>query len=215
MNDCEDKNRMNKIKKKYYEYLYEPLPRWSSYWYQIHEVMQLKPKIVLEIGVGNKVVSNYLKECGLNIATMDIDRSLAPNIVASVINIPKPADSFDVVLAAEVLEHLPYKEFVPALCEIQRVTKRYAVISLPHWGRIFSLILKIPALPWMRFLWKMPGFKRHFKGKNGHFWEIGKRGFSLSRIKKDISIAGFDIINDYIILEYPYHHFFVLRKQIR
>lgn len=199
-------------KNKYYDFAYEPLPRWASYWYQIHEVLSHNPKKVLEIGVGNRVVTHYFKNAGVAVTTLDVEESLGPDVVASVTDMPLSDASHDVVLAAEVLEHLPFEDFSKALAEIHRVTSRWAVISLPHWGSVVAGAFKIPLLPWLRFVLKLPGFKRHIMSQNGHYWEIGKRGYPLGRIKRAMREAGFEIIRDYIIIEYPYHHFFTLKK---
>ncbi|OJI07347.1 hypothetical protein BK004_01280 [bacterium CG10_46_32] len=200
-------------KNKYYDFLYEPLPRWSSYWYQIHEVLSRNPKTVLEVGVGNHVVTEYLKHAGVSVTTLDVEKKLAPDVVASVTAIPLADASHDVVLAAEVLEHLPFEDFSKALAEINRVTKQHAVISLPHWGSVIAGTLKVPMFPWLRFVWKLKGFKRHILSQNGHYWEIGKAGYPLGRVKREMHKAGFEIIKDYVIIEYPYHHFFILKKQ--
>lgn len=200
-------------KNKYYDFSYEPLPRWGSYWYQIHEVLSRNPEKVLEIGIGNQVVTQYFKDAGVSITTLDVEKTLGPDMVASVTQMPLPDASHDMVLAAEVLEHVPYEDFPKALKEINRVTSRYAVISLPHWGSVVAGAFKIPLLPWLRFVWKFPGFKRHGISQSGHHWEIGKAGYPLGRIKKAMHEAGFEIVNDYLIVEYPYHHFFVLEKK--
>lgn len=197
---------------KYYDFVYESLPRWTSYWYQIHEVLSLQPKSVLEIGIGNQVVTQYLKDAGISVTTLDVEPTLKPDVIASVTSMPLPDENQDTVLAAEVLEHLPFEDFSKALKEINRVTRRFAVISLPHWGCVIAGMVKVPLLPWLRFVWKLPGFKRHVILKNGHYWEIGKRGHALGRIKRTMREAGFKVIKDYVIVEYPYHHFFVLEK---
>lgn len=197
---------------KYYDWAYESLPRWVSYWYQIHAVLSLSAKSVLEIGIGNQVVTDYLKTVGLAVTTLDIDPDLKPDIVASVTKMPVQDESFDAVLAAEILEHLPWQDFSIALAELRRATKKYAVISLPHWGSALAAAIKIPAFPWLRAVLKLPGWKKHSLDVNGHYWEIGKRGYSLNRVKKIMRQAGFTIVRDYIIVDYPYHHFFVLTK---
>jgi len=190
---------------------YDNRDRWMSYWQQIESVLSLEPKKVLEIGIGNKTVTNYLREHGVEVVTLDINENLKPDIVASVEKMTLPDESFDVVLAAEILEHLPFEKFETCLKEIKRVTKKYAVISLPHWGWTFYLIFKAPLLKKIQFLFKISGVLKHkFNGE--HFWEIGKKCYPLSKIKKEIERAGFRILKDFITPDSPYHHFFVLEK---
>lgn len=190
---------------------YDNRDRFVSYWQQIESILSLKPTKVLEIGIGNKTVANYLCGKGVEVITLDADEKLKPDIVASVEKIPVPDGSFDAVLAAEILEHLPFDNFLGSLKEIYRIAKRGAIISLPHWGWTFYFILKIPFLRRFEILFKIPGLLKHrFNGE--HYWEIGKRGYSLSKIKKEIQNAGFKIVKDFITPDSPYHHFFILEK---
>ena len=93
----------------YFNIEYDSKSRWISYWYQINEVINLKPKSVLEIGVGNKTVSDYLTKIGFRVKTCDLDKSLKPDVVANILNLPFKIDSFDVVLCAEVLKTIYFK----------------------------------------------------------------------------------------------------------
>lgn len=191
------------------KYIYSS--RWMSYWYQIMEVLRLNPKNVLEIGVGNNIASTYLKNSGLELKTLDIDEKLNPDVVASVLGMPFRDNCFDVVLCAEVLEHLPFEDFPRALKEIKRVSRKHVVLSLPQWGWTFYLGFKMPLFKKVKIFFKIPWFLRHkFNGE--HYWEIGKRGYPWSKIKKSILDSGFQIMKDYITPESPYHHFFILRK---
>ncbi|NOY35618.1 MAG: class I SAM-dependent methyltransferase, partial [bacterium] len=113
--------------KQHYFENYDHKARWLSYYYQIREIK--KGEKVLEIGIGNGTVADYLRKRS-SIVTMDIDKELNPDIVGDVLNIPFENKEFDVVLCAEVLEHLPFEYFEKALKEIRRVGKR-AIISLP------------------------------------------------------------------------------------
>lgn len=190
---------------------YDNRDRWISYWQQIESVLLLEPQKVLEVGIGNKTVTNYLRERGIEVVTLDINESLKPDIIASVEKMPLSDNSFDVVLAAEILEHLPFEKFSISLKEIRRVTKKYAIISLPHWGWTFFLIFKAPLLKKIQFLFKISGVLRHkFNGE--HYWEIGKRNYPFSKIEKEIQNAGFKIVKDFITPDSPYHHFFILEK---
>jgi len=195
----------------YFSKEYNDSGRWVSYWYQIREVLELNPKNILIVGKGDGLVPLYLKMRGLNIVTLDSDQSLNPDIKASVLNMPLDGDSFDVVLCAEVLEHLPYDEFSKALSEIKRVAKFGAILSLPHFGPAIRFLLKLPLLSEVKFLWKLPYPRQHvFKGE--HYWEIGRQGYSLGKIREEIKKSGFLLTKDYVIFENPLHHFFILKK---
>ena len=190
---------------------YDDKRRWASYWYQIKEILDFNPKIVLIIGKGNGLVSEYLKLMGIKIVVLDIDEALKPDVIASVLKIPFADNEFHAVLCAQVLEHLPYEDFSKAISEIKRVAKIGAVISLPHFGPVIRFLFKFPILPEIKFMIKVPYPKVH-KFKSEHYWEIGKRGYSFKKIKKEIMKSGLAIEKDYIIFENPLHHFFILRK---
>ncbi|MCX6813449.1 MAG: class I SAM-dependent methyltransferase [Candidatus Azambacteria bacterium] len=195
----------------YFSKEYNDSKRWVSYWHQVKEVLACKPENVLVIGKGNGLVSEYLKLDGIKIITLDINKHLKPDVVASVLTMPLGDDTFDAVLCAQVLEHLSYGEFEKSLREIRRVTKRCAIISLPHFGPVIKFCLKIPLLPSLKFIVKLPYPRKHvFKGE--HCWEIGKRGYPMRKIKKDIINSGLIIEKDFIVFENPLHHFFVLKK---
>jgi len=200
----------------YFAPSYDSKERFISYWHQINELTQLKPSSILEIGIGNGLVSNYLKQRGYNVTTMDIDFRLDPDVVASVTCIPFANDSFDVVACFEVLEHLPYEQFYLSLREIHRVSKNHAVLSLPDTNLVYRLYILIPKIGEIRKLIRLPRLKtpRHvFDGQ--HYWEIGKAGTNLQRIMKDIERAGFTLIKTYRIFEAPYYRFFVLKKEYK
>lgn len=195
----------------YFSKEYNDSKRRMSYWYQVKEVLACKPENVLVIGKGNGLVPEYLKLDGIKIITLDINKHLKPDVVASVLTMPLGDNTFDTVLCAQVLEHLPYGEFEKSLREIRRVTKRCAIISLPHFGPVIKFYLKIPLLPPLKFIVKLPYPRKHvFKGE--HCWEIGKRGYPMRKIKKDIVNSGLIIEKDFIVFENPLHHFFVLKK---
>ncbi len=190
---------------------YNDKKRWASYWHQAREILQFNPSGVLVVGEGNGLISEYFKLQGLKTVTLDVDKLLNPDVVASVLNMPFKDNEFDAVLCAEVLEHLPYGDFNKALSEIKRIAKNHAVISLPHFGPAIRFLLKIPLLPKLKLIFKLPyPIKHQFKGE--HYWEIGKRNYSVKKIKSDMKNAGFIIEKDYLVFENPLHHFFVLKK---
>ncbi len=191
---------------------YADRDRWMSYWHQLLGVLRFNPDSALVVGKGDGLVSDVLRKKIAKVTTIDIDRDLNPDIAASVENIPLADNSFDVVLCAEVLEHLPFEKFKKCLLEIKRVARENIILSLPHFGPPVKLFLKIPFLREMKLFFKMPIPMPH-KYSGEHYWEIGKRGYPVKKIKKTIESSGLKIINDFIAPESPYHHFFVINKK--
>jgi len=183
--------------------------RFISYYHQLREVLRHHPSSVLEIGVGDSVFGSFLTHnTGVRYESVDVAEDLKPDTVANVTDLPFPDESFDIVCAFEVLEHLPFEEFDQALKEMSRVAQRYIAISVPHFGPMLSFSIKIPFLPLFRLALKLPYPKRHiFNGQ--HYWEIGKRGYPVSLIRKKLAQHG-RIVADFVPWGSEYHHFFVL-----
>ncbi len=204
------------VDKEHYNFKkYCKLNRWVSYWNQINEIISLKPQTVLEIGPGDGVVSHYLQNnAGIDYTSVDIAADLHPDIVSSVDDLKIDDNSFDIACCFEVLEHLPFEKFDKSLQELGRVSKKYVIISLPHWGRNYALSIKIPGFKKIKLHKKISPVPKKHKFDGEHYWEIGKKNYSVKLIRKKIKQAGFIIKKDYIDFDSPFHHFFVLEKKI-
>jgi len=185
--------------------------RFASYAYQLSEVLRLAPKNVLEIGIGNGLVSYMLRKGGIDVSTLDFDALVEPDIVASVTDIPLPDNSFDIVASFEVLEHIPYAQVQKALSEIRRVCRRGAVISLPDKGR--RCRLRIPLLGRRQFMLELPFWPvRDRPLGSHHYWEVNGRGHPVKQILACMTSAGFRAECSFCPWEMPEHRFFRLRK---
>lgn len=189
---------------------YADIARFASYGYQLREIFATRPSSVLEVGVGDGVVGNYLRlHAGIAYTSLDFAEDLSPDVVGDVRCVPFPDKSFDTACAFEVLEHLPFKDFESAVHELARVARKYALVSLPHFGPPVKFSLKLPLLPEIRFAKKVPVPRPHqFNGQ--HYWEIGKRGYPVARIRAVLARYG-TIEREFVPFENQYHHFFVLR----
>lgn len=183
--------------------------RFVSYQAQLAEIMRAKPASIMEVGVGDQVVGQYLKNnTPIAYTGVDIADDVGADVIAPVTQLPFEDNSFDVSCAFEVLEHLPFDQFQPALTELARVARTHVLLSLPHFGPMLSFAFKIPFLPRVRLAYKIPFPKEHaFNGQ--HYWEIGKRGYSIARIRAELRKHG-RIVSDFVPFESPYHHFFTL-----
>lgn len=183
--------------------------RFVSYYHQLREVLALKPRSVLEVGVGDKVFGSFLKNnTSVAYTSLDVAEDLQPDTVGSILDLPFANNSFDVVCAFEVLEHLPYAKVDQALAELTRVARSHVVLSVPHFGPMLSFSLKIPFLPKLRLQLKLPFAKEHrFNGQ--HYWELGKRGYSVEEFRQKLELHG-RLVRDFVPFNSEYHHFFVL-----
>ena len=198
----------------YNDLSYNDKGRFNSFWHQIDAAIKFKPKKVLEIGTGNGFVKFVLEKNGVRVITADIDKELNPDILASVLELPLEDNSFDIAMCCQVLEHLPYENFVPALKEIRRVVKNGLVLSLPDLQRVYRFNLQLPVIGEIKFLYKLPRLspiKWEFNGE--HYWNISCKGYELKRIMTDIESAGFRIEQTFSVYEMSWHRFFILRKQ--
>ncbi len=184
--------------------------RFVSYYWQLKTVLSRKPQSVLEIGVGDKVFGDFIKNnTAVAYTSVDIAEDLKPDVIGSILKLPFPEKSFDIVCAFEVLEHLPFEEFDRAIGELSRVAREYVIVSVPHFGPMLSFSLKIPLIPQIQIAFKIPYPKRHtFNGQ--HYWELGKKGYPGSLMRQKISQHG-KLVSDFVPFNSAYHHFFVLK----
>lgn len=201
------------MKKKPNKIVYDKKWQFCSYWHQIDEIVKCNPQSVLEIGVGNKFLYEYLLKIKVNAISLDINKDLLPNVVGNVIKIPFRSNTFEVVGCFEVLEHLPFKNFLDAILELHRVTKNKVIISLPDANKYFLLNLSIPLYGIVKRIFTHNIYLKNFnKVCEEHYWEIGLKNCNLYKIITKIQQAGFTIEASYRVYENPYHRFFILRK---
>ena len=75
----------------------------------------MNPINILEVGVGNKTVSNYLRFLKYAVDTCDFDPDLKPDYLADVRSLPFQNEEYACILVCQVLEHIPFSDFSQAL----------------------------------------------------------------------------------------------------
>lgn len=174
----------------------------------------LKNFSVLEVGPSHGQVTNYLRKFGVQITTIDTKPEYTPDVVGSVFAMPFADNSFDMIVVCEVLEHYPFADFQKALAELKRVTRKTVLLSMPDARRILcGISFKPPFLKEVRFAVRIPTFTRHVPDlPGGHHWEIGKRGYPPSRVRRVIEKAGFRVVNEQVLYDTPKNHYFLVEK---
>ena len=208
----------NNIQTKIYKHEnYDDMERFISYYQQVKFITDLNPEHVLEIGIGNKTLVNYMKEHNLPIQTCDIDKNLDPDFVGDIRDLPLESESFDVVCAFQILEHISFDEVGKALDELYRVSKKYVIISVPYTPVHFEMIIR-STITYRLFnkhkislFLKSEKLSRLWEYDGQHYWEMGKRNYTRKKVK-DLLKSKFRIIREKRI-DLGYQYFFVLQKK--
>jgi len=200
------------VKPEHYQRPYMNLLRMMTYWYQAEAVWDCGGHSVLEVGMGMGLTGWMLRRWGLATTELDIDPALRPNCVGDVRAMPFADGSFDTTLIAEVLEHLPYDEFIACLDELRRVTRRHVVLTLPCALVGIHLGINLPILePFFCSVGLRQWTRPRYDGQ--HYWELDRRGYPKRRIRQAIRSAGFEVDKEFRPGLSLYNYFFVLRKQ--
>jgi len=192
---------------------YNTKSRWLSYWHQISEALEISPDNILLIGKGSGVTENsirLLSKGKVNILTVDINNSVAPDTVGEAVNLPFKNEAFDVSLCCQVLEHLPFQLFSNALNELKRVTRKRVILSLPHGRKYIRIACNAPFLGEKNLIIKNPLTKKHCISRK-HCWEIG-RSVSYKQVINQITKI-FEIDKEFLNEINCNHRFFILKRK--
>jgi len=113
---------------------------------RIESVLKLiPPKVtsILDVGCGdgritNRLAGKYPRVVGVDISEAALQHVKTEKVKASAESLPFSDRSFDLVLATELLEHLPKAIYYKAIAEMKRVAKEWIVISVP-WKEQLSI----------------------------------------------------------------------------
>ena len=201
---------------------YDTIERFGSYWVQIHEALQIQPKTLLEVGPGRYMFHDYLQRHGVEVTLLDIEPPELPGAIGTVTELPFQNNAFDVSVAFEVLEHIPFEDFRTALAELGRVARSRVIISIPDCRYYFRVLVNAPSIAHRKShafqLQFMVSFPRIFHRKvppaapGGHIWEMGRSGYPLGKVIAQTP-SNLRLINHYRLWNNPFHHTFVFEKQ--
>ena len=192
-------------------YLGLEFQRLLSYRYQLMYAARLPRESMLIIGKGDGLVPGVLKAAGTHVTIADINPLLTPDVIADVRTLPFSDRALDASLCCQVLEHLPFDQFKPALSELRRVTRSHLILSLPDSRRHWRLRLEFGTIQ-LDCQGSIPRWRFRKLAKDlakiGHHWEIGVRRFPISRVERDIRASGWEVLEMTRVHELPWHTFF-------
>lgn len=115
---------------------------------QILEMIPADVQNILDVGCGNGAITNVLAK---SMDVTAVDRSKAAlkfvntkKIEASADAIPLPDRAFDLVFSSEMLEHLDDDTLEGTVKELDRLTKKYLLLSVPNDENPDKLSIRCP-----------------------------------------------------------------------
>jgi hypothetical protein len=191
-------------------------PNFSqSYMLQMRTIHSLKCKSVLEIGAGEGFTRRNLKTLGYKYHICDVIDTFEPDYRCSLEDL-KVTEDYEIVCAFQMLEHIPYEDFLRGLKKMSSIASKYVVISVPYnckgttvikkrWSGQFQLVenTKVDRYKSLNLPDRTDG------PKGGHYWEIGRGGKTVEGVTQDIQRQELRVLKQFHSLV-PYHYFFVM-----
>jgi len=117
------------------------------------KIIPAETRTILDVGCGNGAFVNTListfpdrfeKIGALDTSEEALRYVKCCKLKGSIVNLPFENDSFDLVTATEVLEHLSYEDYKKGILELQRISKKFIVISVPFNEDLASTLVRCP-----------------------------------------------------------------------
>lgn len=188
--------------------------QWNSFLFQIRTIYDCaridRRDKVLEIGVGGRYVACILEECGFDLTTVDINENLKPDYVLDISSgdgLKAIKGTFDFILCAEVLEHIPLQMFDRCLLAIKEKASGTVLITLPNCRKHLQIGAEIQGKR-KGIVIELPFKKKLFEG---HFWELNSSPeTTIKAIRKRMS-KYFDILKEGVVPGNFNHYYFMLQ----
>ena len=129
-------------------------------------IINHKPKSILDFGCGGGEITNYYFKKGYHIIGIDINEekinlakksfNLCNFVSYNGFNLPFKKNTFDTIILNDVLEHIDYRTVIKIFNEIKRVLKKKGIIyiSVANKYQINEPHTHVPFLTWLpNFIW--------------------------------------------------------------
>lgn len=180
------------------------LSNFINTYYQYKDLQSLRGvNKILIIGLGNGFDAHVFRWRGYSVTTFDIDPVFKPDVLGSINDLSMfKNNSFDVVIASHVLEHLAAPHLNDSLAELARIAN-YSIIYLPVAGRHLQFRFKMDSkgvdlsfiFDLFNYFHKPDGITPRYRAGQ-HYWEVGMRGFTTKQLTQRFS-KYFNIISQY------------------
>lgn len=189
---------------------------WRSYWNQQKLMKEYlhKEDCFLEIGIGSSFCSNYLKQKGYKVTTLDIDKNKKPDIVGNICDMELQSD-YDNIIAYEIFEHFSFEFLSSVLNMLHRHCRKYLFVSLPENRRIIliDININVPDVRKFSISPQIPKFIKKRELSKHHHWEVNNlKKHSLEIIIDLFDQCGFSLENKFSVT-YSNQIFFVFKSK--
>lgn len=175
---------------------------WYRYYHLVIDILRLEVAHILEIGSGSGVLRNCLTPLVNEYRVLDINPNLAPDFLADLREREQQLmDRFDCVIAADVLEHMPFTDLSVSCANLFSYLRPggHALITIPHRRSnfLFMTPTQVPHVVTVPTGFLSPGafWRRFIKRKiwidPNHFWEIGDGHIRIRDIEAVFNREGF------------------------
>jgi len=134
-------------------------------------------------------------------------------LVGRLPELPVSGNSFDLVCAFEVLEHIPFVLLKSCFIELSRVSNKLVFISVPNIKNLdakYKISVDIKYKNWkFKKKWQRTG-KETLGNPKEHYWELGIDGINKNMIINEGKGASLKFLDDNFID--PWFHFFAFSK---
>lgn len=113
------------------------------------EIAALSITRILEVGAGSGIIANRLHSAGFDVTASDVSATAlqwvrGPAVLAGIDNLPFGNRTFDLVVASEVLEHIPPPVLASGVGEMQRVARTWILLTVPNGEDLVAAAIVCP-----------------------------------------------------------------------
>jgi len=125
---------------------YYPSPREQERLQKTFEVLPTDIHTGLEIGFRDFRMTNLLRQ-KVDLVSIDLPKKIKVEdtyklAFADIQSLPFHDKTFDIVVCTEVLEHLSEQVLLQGIAELQRVSRKYILASVPYQQRVWNEMFK-------------------------------------------------------------------------
>jgi SAM-dependent methyltransferase len=191
---------------------------WIRFYFLLRPLIESRPDCVLEVGIGGGFLRDSAVRFVGRYETLDVNERLGADYVGDVRQFDGRLEGrFDVIVAADVLEHIPFEDLPAAVGNLRRYLRPggRAMVTIPHRRSNFMYMTPVNVPKFFSVptgVLSPGGFYRRFIKRRiwidpDHAWEIGDGNVKVRDVVQQFRGAGLEAV---IVKKLFYVDLFVL-----